>query len=530
VPDKSNLSISKDKQAEINLRTENTAITTAVVGAGAMGRGIAQILALGGHTVRLFDLQADAVQSAITSLAKVFDRLVEKGRLDQQAAEQALARLIPVANIEELADSQIIVEAVIERLDVKQELFKSLEVIVNAETILATNTSSLSVTAIASQCKHPERVAGYHFFNPVPLMKVVEVIAGARTKPQVTDTLCELAEQVGHRAVRAVDSPGFIVNHAGRGFGTESLKLLGEGVADIETIDAILREQVVFNGAGFKLGPFELMDLTGLDVSHPVMESIHEQFYQEPRFRPSTIAAQRYAAGLFGRKTEAGFYRYQNGQKIAPDKLNEPTPVQGPVSVWIAPAAARDLLVSTCESLGATIDNAAQPGHDSLILLAPLGQDAATAAQGLDASRCVAIDTLFPFAYQSCKHRVLMRTAATSDKAADAMQALFGRDGARATMLRDSAGFVSQRVVAMIVAIACEIAQQRIASVADIDDAVRIGLGYPIGPISMGDALGAETVNTLLANIYATTGDPRYRPSLWIQRRAQLQIPLTTQD
>lgn len=495
-----------------------------------MGRGIAQILVLGGHTVRLFDVQNDAVQSAVASLNKVFDRLVEKGRLDKAAAEQAIARLLPATAIEELADVEIVVEAVIERLDVKQSLFKALEGVVSADAILATNTSSLSVTAIASQCEHPERVAGYHFFNPVPLMKVVEVIAGARTAPTIADTLCELATQVGHRAVLANDSPGFIVNHAGRGFGTESLKLLGEGVTDIETIDAILREQVVFNGSGFKLGPFELMDLTGLDVSHPVMESLHEQFYQEPRFRPSTIAAQRYAAGLFGRKTGEGFYRYEEGKKVPSGKPAKQLPADAPIKVWVAPGTSHAALISTCESLGATIDSAARPAQDSLILLAPLGHDAATAAQGFDATRCVAIDTLFPFEFQSCKHRVLMKTAATDDAAADAMLALFRRDGARASLLRDSAGFVAQRVIAMIVAIACEIAQQRIASVPDIDDAVRIGLGYPLGPISMGDALGADKVNTLLANIYATTGDPRYRPSIWIQRRAQLQIPLTTQD
>ncbi|MFK7963706.1 MAG: 3-hydroxyacyl-CoA dehydrogenase [Burkholderiaceae bacterium] len=504
--------------------------TAAVVGAGAMGRGIAQILALGGHTVRLFDVQADAVQSALTSLRKVLDRLVEKGKLDQAQAEQALARIIPAASLDDLADVELVVEAVIEKLDIKQSLFKSLEAVVSAEAILATNTSSLSVTAIASQCKHPGRVAGYHFFNPVPLMKVVEVIGGARTVPAVVESLCDLATQVGHRAVVADDSPGFIVNHAGRGFGTESLKLLGEGVADIATIDNILREQVVFNGAGFKLGPFELMDLTGLDVSHPVMESIFSQFYQEPRFRPSTVAAQRYAAGLFGRKTHEGFYRYADGKKVAAAEPVQVPQSNGPVKVWIAPGDGQSSLAATCESLGASIDEGAEPAPDSLILLAPLGHDAAWSAQGYDATRCIAIDTLFPFEYQSCKHRVLMKTAATTDDAAHTMQALFARDGARVSVLRDSAGFVAQRVVAMIVAIACEIAQQRIASVADIDDAVRIGLGYPMGPISMGDALGAERVNTLLANLYETTGDPRYRPSPWIQRRAQLGLPLTTQD
>lgn len=505
-------------------------VRTAVIGTGAMGRGIAQILTLGGHSVGLFDQQPEAVSNAIDSLRKVFARLVEKGTLDASDAEQAIDRLQPIAKLEDLADSELIVEAVVEKLEVKQRLFESLEAIISTDAILASNTSSLSITAIASGCAHPERVAGFHFFNPVPLMKVVEVVQGARTSPAVIESLCDLASQIGHRAVKADDSPGFIVNHAGRGFGTEALKLLGEGVSDIQTIDSILREQASFEGRGFKLGPFELMDLTGLDISHPVMLSLFEQFHAEPRFRPSTIAAQRYAAGLFGRKTSAGFYRYENNQPIDAAVSDCAVVSTSGIRVWVAPGPEQITLSATCEALGAAIDSSPQPASDSLILLAPLGLDAATAAVGFDATRCMAIDTLFPFEHQTCKHRVLMKTAATQPEAVDAAMALFANDGATVSVLRDSAGFVAQRVVAMIVAIACEIAQQRIASVADIDDAVRIGLGYPLGPISMGDAIGAEKMQTLLANLHHVTQDPRYRPSLWIQRRALLGLPLTTQD
>ncbi len=512
------------------MNAASKSVRSAVIGTGAMGRGIAQILALGGHTVGLYDQQADAVSNAIESLRKVFARLVEKGKLPAAEAEQALNRLQPVAKLEDLSESELVIEAILEKLEVKQTLFQSLEAIVAPDAVLASNTSSLSITAIASGCKHPERVAGYHFFNPVPLMKVVEVVQGARTDPKVIDQLCELASQIGHRAVRADDSPGFIVNHAGRGYSTESLKALGEGVASVPVIDTILREHVNFEGRGFRLGPFELMDLTGLDVSHPVMLSISEQFYTEPRFRPSTIAAQRYAAGLFGRKTSAGFYEYQDGQQIKSDAPESPPAAVSGIRVWVAPGPEQEHLNATCEALGAAIDSGEQAAPDSLILLAPLGHDAATAAAGLDATRCVAIDTLFPYGHQACKRRVLMKTAATRPDIIDSATGLFASDGAKVSVLRDSAGFVSQRVVAMIIAIACEIAQQRIASVADIDDAVRIGLGYPLGPISMGDALGAERVQTLLANLHSVTLDPRYRPSLWIQRRAQLGMALTTQD
>ena len=495
-----------------------------------MGRGIAQILALGGHTVQLFDQQPAAVQNAIDSLRKVLERLVEKGKLSADDAQAAIARLVPADSLEALADTELVVEAIIERLDAKQQLFQALEAIVSADAILASNTSSLSVTAIASQCKHPERVVGFHFFNPVPLMKVVEVVTGTRTKPAIMDTMCELATACGHRAVRCQDSPGFIVNHAGRGFGTESLKLLGEGVADVPTIDTILREQVSFEGRGFKLGPFELMDLTGLDVSHPVMLSLYDQYYAEPRFRPSTVAAQRYAAGLYGRKTGEGFYRYVDGKQVAPDQQAPARTEPKGLRIWVALGPEQTRLTATVESLGAVAVGGDTPPPDTLILLAPLGLDAATAAVGLDPTRCVAIDTLFPYEFQACKHRVLMKTVATSDDTIAAMTGLFANDGANVSVLRDSAGFVAQRVVGMIVSIACDIAQQRVASVSDIDDAVRIGLGYPLGPISMGDALGADRINTLLANMYQVTQDPRYRPSLWIQRRAQLGLPLSTQD
>src|SRR5690606_10302928 len=214
-----------------------------------------------------------------------------------------------------LAGCDLVVEAIVERLDAKRALFAELEGIVGEGCVLASNTSSLSVTAIAAGCARPQRVVGWHFFNPVPLMKVVEVVNGARTEPGIVDDMVALSRATGHLPVVAQDTPGFIVNHAGRAYGTESLKALSEGVADVPTIDRILREQVGFDGSGFRLGPFELMDLTGLDVSHPVMESIYRQFYDEARFRPSVITAQRVAAGLLGRKTGEGFYRYADGKQ-----------------------------------------------------------------------------------------------------------------------------------------------------------------------------------------------------------------------
>ena len=505
-----------------------------VVGTGAMGRGIAQLFAQSGHPVRLFDAAPGAAQAARAEVADVLGRQVDKGKLAREACDATLERMTPVGALADLAGCDLVIEAIVENLEVKKRLFVELEGVVAADALIVTNTSSLSVTAIAAACRAPGRIAGYHFFNPVPLMKVVEVIRGARTDAATIDALMALTRRTGHAPVIAQDMPGFLINHAGRGYGTEALRLIGEGVADVPTVDRIMREQVVFGGGGFRLGPFELLDLTGLDVSHPVMESIYRQFFEEPRFRPSALAAQRVAGGLLGRKTGAGFYRYEGGQAVAVPEA-QPAPPGGPTpfaAVWVAPGPAQAALRELVGALGAVPDESAAPRADSLVLIAPLGIDATSACveAGLPAERAIAIDTLFPFAARGCRRRVLMTTPATDPALAEAARRLFAADGARSSLVRDSAGFVAQRIVAMVVAIACEIAQQRIASPTDIDLAVRLGLGYPLGPLSMGDALGPSVVAAVLDGMHECTADPRYRPSPWLRRRARLGLSLLHAD
>ena len=500
-----------------------------VVGAGAMGRGIVQLYAQCGHAVVLHDTQEAAIDAALAHLRDTFGKLAEKGRMSPEQAEAAMGRISAAGSLQDFAGCDLIIEAIVERLDVKRQLFVALEEIVGADCVLVSNTSSLSITAIAAACEHPGRVAGYHFFNPVPLMKVVEVVRGPRTDERVIERLVKLSEVAGHTPVVCQDTPGFIVNHAGRGFGTEALRALGEGVAEIPTVDRILREQVDIGGSGFKLGPFELMDLTGLDVSHPVMESIYRQYYEEPRYKPSVIGAQRVAAGLFGRKTGEGFYRHEKGVQQTPAEAPVPALPAG-LRVWVAPGSQREALRTLVEGLGAAIDTGDAPAADALLLVAPMGQDASTAAAGLDASRVVALDTLFPYGLRACKRRVIMTTPATSAAIRDAAHALFAADGAKVSVLRDSPGFIAQRVVAMIVTIGCEIAQQRVASPQDIDNAVRLGLGYPKGPLAMGDTVGAARILEILAGMHEVTQDPRYRPSLWLQRRAQLGLSLLHAD
>ncbi|HYE70144.1 MAG TPA: 3-hydroxyacyl-CoA dehydrogenase [Aquabacterium sp.] len=499
--------------------------TVGVVGAGAMGRGIAQMAAQAGSIVKLHDTQPEAVAKAVAELGGQWDRLQEKGRMDPEAVSACKRRLVVAPSLQELADCDLVVEAVVERLDVKQGLFAQLEAVVGADAVLATNTSSLSVTAIASKLKRPQRFAGYHFFNPVPLMKVVEVVAGLKTDPGICQGLAAYARQMGHTPVQAQDTPGFIVNHAGRGYGTEALRIVGEGVADFATIDRILKDQV-----GFKLGPFELMDLTALDVSHPVMESVYRQYYDEPRFRPSVITAQRLAAGVVGRKSGEGFYRYVDGKAQVPAEPAPPRVDEMP-PVWVSTRAARrQELYQLLKDLGAKIETGQSPSINALTLVAPLGFDVTTVAvvERLDPARTVGIDMLVEDG--ASKRRVLATNPATRADMRDAAHALFARDGKAVSVIRDSGGFVTQRVVATIVNIAADICQQRICTPADLETAVTLGLGYPLGPLAMGDRWGPANVLEVLFNMQTVYGDPRYRPSPWLRRRGAIGLSLLQEE
>ncbi len=492
-----------------------------IVGTGAMGRGIAQIAVQAGSTVRLMDAQAGAAEKAREAICAQWDKLVEKGRIDAATAAGHKDRLVLASTLTDLATCDLIVEAIVERLEVKKTLFAELEALVPAQTVLATNTSSLSVTAIAAGLKHPVRLAGYHFFNPVPLMKVVEVIAGLKTSPAVCEGLSQYARQMGHTPVQAQDTPGFIVNHAGRGYGTEALRIVSEGVADFATIDRILRDQ-----AGFKLGPFELMDLTGLDVSHPVMESIYQQYYEEARYRPNVITAQRLAGGMLGRKTGEGFYRYVDGAMQVPPEPPVPEVAELP-PVWVSPRASRrSELLQLLKNLGAKIETGASASPQALMLVAPLGFDITTVAvvERLDPARTVGIDMLVDDA--ATKRRVLATNPATRTDMRDAAHALFARDGKSVSVIRDSGGFVTQRVVAAIVNIASDICQQGICSPKDLETAVTLGLGYPMGPLAMGDRYGPTNVLEVLFNMQTVYGDQRYRPSPWLRRRGAIGLSL----
>ena len=499
--------------------------TVGIVGAGAMGRGIAQMAAQAGSEVLLLDQQAGAAKAAKAALADTWERLVAKGKLLPEQSSRFLDRISIAPDTASLAACQLIIEAIVERIEAKQGLLREIEALVDPQTVLATNTSSLSVTAIAAGLTRPQQLAGFHFFNPVPLMRVVEVIAGLKTSPQVCEQLAVYARQFGHTPVAAQDTPGFIVNHAGRGYGTEALRVVAERVADFAAVDRILRDQM-----GFKLGPFELMDLTALDVSHPVMESIYHQYFQEARYRPSVITAQRLAGGMIGKKVGEGFYAYPQGVVQVPPEPATPV-VDNIPPVWVSPKAARrPELYKLLKDLGAQIETGTVPSANALILVAPLGLDVTTlaAVERLDATRTMGIDMMLEDA--ATRRRVLATNPATRPDMRDAAHALFAKDGKAVSVVRDSGGFVTQRVVATIVNIAADMCQQGVCSPKDLELAVTLGLGYPMGPLAMGDRIGPTNVLEILFNLQTVYGDPRYRPSPWLRRRGALGLSLSHEE
>ena len=277
--------------------------TIGIAGAGTMGQGIAQLCAASGYTVLLYDTSPALAEKGKAAVVNSFEGLVQKNKLTVEQKNQAVAKISVVENLRNFK-SELIIEAIVENLPVKQEFFKTVEEVNGRSCILTTNTSSLPVTQIASVLKNPERLAGLHFFNPAPVMKLVEVIRGALTSDETISCLLSFSKSIQKTAVVAKDSPGFIVNRVARHYYVEALKMLEERVADIRTIDALMES------SGFKMGPFKLMDLIGVDTNFAVTTSIYHAFYQDSKFRPSRIQQQKVDAGHYGRKSGKGFYDY----------------------------------------------------------------------------------------------------------------------------------------------------------------------------------------------------------------------------
>lgn len=498
-------------------------LVVGVVGTGAMGRGIMQVAAQGGMRVVAYDEKPGAAEAALQQISQTLASLVEKGRLAEADAKAAVARIAVAEGLTQIAAADVIVEAIVERLDIKQDLFAKLDELAAPDTIIASNTSSLPITAIAARCKRPERIAGMHFFNPVPLMKLVEVIPGLKTAPWVVEALTAVGRRMTRVPVVCTDSPGFIVNHIGRAYVPEAARIVAEGIAEPAEIDRIMTEAV-----GMRMGPFTLLDLVGADVSVSVMESLWGQFYSEPMYAPQPILKLRVAGGLYGRKTGGGWYSYADGKRVEPPRA-EP-PVARPASVWVSPrhSAASAKATALLQKRGANLEDGDGPSPEALCIVTPTSGDCTSeiVQQGLDRRRTVALDTFFNID----KHRTLMVPPGIDPAMRDAAHGLLGSDGAGVSVINDSPGFVAPRIVAHIINIGCQIAQQRIAAPEDIDLGAKLGLSYPYGPLEWGDHLGPGWVLEMLGELERFYREPRYRPSPWLKRRAWLDLSLTTPD
>jgi len=487
----------------------------AVVGTGAMGAGIAQVAAAAGHVVRLLDNRPGAAAKAVDGIRAQFGKMAEKGKLTAEAATAAGQRLQAVENLTELAGCALVIEAIVESLEAKQKLYADLEGIVDADCIFGTNTSSISVTAIGAALKHPERLAGLHFFNPAPLMALVEIVSGLATDKAVADTLFATAAAWGKTPVHAKSTPGFIVNRVARPYYAEALRLAQEGAADYATIDAVMRE-----AGGFRMGPFELMDMIGHDVNFAVTNSVWRAFYNDQRFLPSLIQQELVDAGFHGRKSGRGFYDYRDGAaKPAPQSEATQTPA-GKITVY-GESAAAEALADRLQHSSLSFSRAPETdGRIADIGLATLyvtdGRSATQRAAESGVANTVLVDLALDYATAT---RLPIAAAEQCEPAAIASATgLLQAAGFTVSRFLDVPGLAVMRTVAMLANEAADAVNQGVCSEAAADSAMRLGVNYPRGPLAWADAVGIGTIRDVLANLGASYGEDRYRISPLIQR------------
>ncbi|MEW1723649.1 3-hydroxyacyl-CoA dehydrogenase [Streptomyces sp. NPDC093109] len=491
----------------------------AVVGTGTMGQGIAQVALAAGHPVRLYDAVPGLAGQAATAIAGRLGRLVEKGRLDAAARDAALARLHPAGALAELSDAALVAEAVVERLAVKQELFAALEDTVADDCLLATNTSSLSVTAVAGALRLPGRLVGLHFFNPAPLLPLVEVVSGAATEPAAAERAYATARAWGKTPVRCADTPGFIVNRVARPFYAEALRVYEEGAADPATIDAVLREC-----GGFRMGPFELMDLIGQDVNEAVTRSVWESFFQDARFTPSLAQRKLVEAGRLGRKTGQGWFTYGTDATRACPRTEEPQEAPDSVGLHadLGPAA---VLREMIEEAGIKVTRDRTPYVSHGFLALPGGTALAltdgTTATSDPSGAYIHFDLALD--YRSCT-RIALAPGADADPAdLRAAVGLFQRLGKKVSVIDEIPGMIVARTVAMLIDFAADAAGRGVASARDIDTAMRLGVNYPGGPGEWCARLGARWAHHFLCSLDGEYPGGRYGSSPALRRRADLE-------
>lgn len=497
-----------------------TSSTVAVVGTGTMGQGIAQVALVAGHRVRLYDTAPGRAGQAAGSIARRLDRLVEKGRISAAERDAAAGRLSPAVDLAELSDAALVIEAILEQLPAKQELFTALEDIVAADCLLATNTSSLSVTAVAGRLRHPGRCVGLHFFNPAPLLPLVEVISGFATDETAATTAYDTAAAWGKKPVRCADTPGFLVNRIARPFYAEALRAYEERTADPATIDAVLRD-----GTGFKMGPFELTDLIGQDVNEAVTHSVWNAFFQDPKFTPSLAQRRLVESGLHGRKAGRGWFDYSEGARRPEPRTAGPCPAPGSVVLHAGLPGPAAVLRELIEEAGIKVTEEGTPYGPEGFLRLPGGARLAPTdgrpATSRDDGRYLCFDLSLD--YRAATRIALAASAQASEADLAEAVGLFQALGKQVSVIDDVPGMIAARTIAMIIDFAVDAAARGVATPEDIDTAMRLGVNYPGGPMEWAERLGARWVWDLLDAMYHHNAGGRYVPSWALRRRADLE-------
>ena len=500
------------------MKALDSAVVVGVIGAGAMGAGIAQVAAQAGHLVFLYDNREGAAQAAIDGIQRQLTRLVEKGKFTAAEVAAIVARLQPAAALSDFAGCGLVLEAIVENLDVKRGLLEQLESICSADCILATNTSSLSVTSLGAGRQRPQRIVGMHFFNPAPVMKLVEVVSGLETDKAIADCVFATAKAWGKQPVSARSTPGFIVNRVARPFYAESLRLLQEQAADCATLDAVMRD-----GGGFRMGAFELTDMIGHDVNYAVTHSVFDGYYGDFRFQPSLMQKELVDAGLLGRKSGRGFYSYsENAVKPEPQSVSvSGDPVPGCVALGdsgvLSPLLSRLADAGVMLSSESSSDDGVLRIGSATVALTD-GRMACQRAGEEGLHNLVLVDLALD--YGKATRLAVSRAHNTSDEALQQVADCFARADIRISEISDVPGLVVMRTVAMLANEGADTVLHGVASAADVDTAMRAGVNYPRGPLQWADQLGLPAVLTTLEHLQQASGEDRYRPSLLLRRLA----------